>query len=335
MVMSTWKFIRGCNGLPQACIFTNKLLKKRLAKHGYFKQPHTPGLWRHNSHQIWFNLAVNDFGIKFIGKGNLQHLYDALQKETYDIVEDLAGELYCGIILKRNYDSVYVDLSMPKYIMKLLTCYAHPTPDRPLHSPFLHNLIMYDKDTQAPTPTDYSPLLDNASKKCIQQIICSYLYYVRDVNLTILMALSDIAIQQAAPTENTKKQVNQFLDYMWIHPDVKIRYRASDMILNFHSNALYVSAPCACSHAGGYFILGSLPGNGNPIKLNGAIHNTCTILKLIAASTAEAELGAFSLNAQEPKVLCLTLDKLGHPQPPTPIHSDNTTTVDIVNNTIK
>ena len=31
----------------------------------------------------------------------------------------------------------------------------------------------------------------------------------------------------------------------------------------------------------------------------------------------------------------LTLDELGHPQPPTPIHIDNSTTVGIVNNTVK
>jgi hypothetical protein len=36
-------------GLPQAGILANKLLKLRLACHGYFKQPHTPGLWKHLS----------------------------------------------------------------------------------------------------------------------------------------------------------------------------------------------------------------------------------------------------------------------------------------------
>jgi hypothetical protein len=34
---------KGMYGLPQAEIFTNKLLKKHLAFHGYFNQPHTPG----------------------------------------------------------------------------------------------------------------------------------------------------------------------------------------------------------------------------------------------------------------------------------------------------
>jgi hypothetical protein len=36
---------KGMHGLPQAGILANKLLKEQLARHGYFKQPHTPGLW--------------------------------------------------------------------------------------------------------------------------------------------------------------------------------------------------------------------------------------------------------------------------------------------------
>jgi hypothetical protein len=120
---------------------------------------------------------------------------------------------------------------------------------------------------------------------------------------------------------------------MGTHP---IQYHASDMILNVHSNASYLSAPHARSCAGDYLFLGSsLPVDGDPLKLNGAIHITCTILKLVAASTTEAELGALFLNAQEAKVLQLILLELGHPQPPTPIHIDNTTTIGIVNNTIK
>jgi hypothetical protein len=118
--------------------------------------------------------------------------------------------------------------------------------------------------------------------------------------------------------------VNQFLDYMWTHPDAIIRYRASDMILNVHSDALYLSALKACSHAGGYFFLSSIPQDGDPIKLNGAIHITCTIL-LVAASAAEGELGAHFLSAQKAKVLQLILPELGHPQPTTPIHIENTT----------
>ena len=131
------------------------------------------------------------------------------------------------------------------------------------------------------------------------------------------------------------QQVKQFLDYMWTHPDATIRFRASDMILNVHSDASYLSAPKARSRAGGYYFLGSLPKDNKPIKLNGAFFVLCTILRLVAASAAEAELGALFLNAKQAKIFKITLEEMGHPQPPTPVHIDNSTTVGIVNNTIK
>ena len=131
------------------------------------------------------------------------------------------------------------------------------------------------------------------------------------------------------------KKVNHFLDYMACNPRAVIRFYASDMVLNCHSDASYLTAPNARSRAGGHFFLGSIPRDGSPIFLNGAILTQCTILKCVAASAAEAELGALFLNAMEAKILRLTLAELGHEQPPTPIHVDNTTAVGIVNSTIK
>ena len=86
--------------------------------------------------------------------------------------------------------------------------------------------------------------------------------------------------------------VEQLLDYMHTNPDAVIRFRASDMILNLHSDANYLSAACGRSRAGGYFFLGSLPQNGKPIFLNGNIKITFEIIKIVAASAATAELGA-------------------------------------------
>ena len=116
-------------GLPQAGILANKLLRKRLARHGYFEQPHTPGLWKHTPRPIWFNLCVDDFGVKYIGDDNLKHLFAALRKETYEIVEDWSGDLYCGISLDWNYDKRYVDISMAKYVGKQLLRYDPVQPE--------------------------------------------------------------------------------------------------------------------------------------------------------------------------------------------------------------
>jgi hypothetical protein len=107
---------------------------------------------------------VDNFGIKYIGEDTLQHLYDSLRAEAYDIVKDRAG-------------NGYVDLSMPTYVMKQLTGYSHPTPIKPQHCPFAPNPITYSKNNQAPNPTNNSPLLDDASKKHIQQVVGSFLYY--------------------------------------------------------------------------------------------------------------------------------------------------------------
>jgi hypothetical protein len=160
---------KGIFGLPQAGILANKLLKKRLAKHGYFEQPHTPSLWKHESHPVWFNLAVDDFEIKYIGKEHLQHLYDPLKQETYDIVEERTGNLYCSINLKWNYDKGYIDLAIPQYVMNQLTRYAHPTPNKPQHCPYSPNPITYRKDNQAPylpmkVPSS-TPRVKNASNR--------------------------------------------------------------------------------------------------------------------------------------------------------------------------
>ncbi len=221
-------------GLPQAGILANKLQKKCLPKHSYFEQPHTPGLFSHEFHPIWFNLAVNNFGIKYIRENTLQHLYYSLRAEAYNIDEDHAGDLYCGINLKWNYAKGYVDLSIPKYIMKQPTRYSHPVPLKPQHCPFAPNPVTHGKNNQAPNPTNHSPLLDDAGKKRIQQVVGSFLYYARAVDPTILMALSGIPTQQSAPTKNTTRQVDRFLGYMWTHPEAVIRYRALDMVLNVH-----------------------------------------------------------------------------------------------------
>jgi hypothetical protein len=83
------------------------------------------------------------------------------------------------------------------------------------------------------------------------------------------------------------------------------------------------------------FFMVSLPTDEKPIKLNGAFHMLCSILRFVVVSAAEAELGALFLNCQEGMIFKRTLEDMGHPQPKIPIHCDNTTAVGIANNTIK
>ena len=325
---------RGMYGLPQSGILANKLLKERLEVHGYHEVEHTPGLFYHETRPIWFTLVVDDFGVKYVGKRHAEHLMKVLS-EFYEMEEDWLGKLYCGITLDWNYEKGYVDTSMPNYVAKQLTRYRHKAPKRPQNCPYDPPPRVYGKKSQEMPKEKASPPVSAEEKKYIQQVVGSFLYYARAIDMTILHALSAIAAEQSSPTERTLQRVRQFLDYMHTHPNAVIRFRSSDMILNVHSDASYLTASRARSRAGGYFFLGSLPKNGKPIKLNGNVAITCAILKLVAASAAEAELGALFLNAQEARIIRLTLAEMGHPQPPTPIHVDNTTAVGIVNNTIK
>ena len=143
-----------------------------------------------------------------------------------------------------------------------------------------------------------------------------------------------MATQQSAPTENTDQDVKHFLDYCATHPDAKIRFFASKMILQVHSDASYMNETKARSTASGHYFLGNNIKSGKPIVLNGAIHTLCKIIG-VAASAAEAELGSLFLNTQETVKLRISLQDLGHTQPPTPIHTDNTISTGIIHKPIK
>eukprot|EP00956_Cyclotella_meneghiniana_P026598 scaffold57892_cov40-Cyclotella_meneghiniana.AAC.1 len=223
---------------------------------------------------------------------------------------------------------------MSGYIKKLLQRFQHEL-RKAQHSPYKCAPKAYGKDAQLPLPLDESPKIDKKRVTRIQQIIGAILYYARCVDITLLMSLSTIAHEQTKATENTELSVTQILDYCATHPNAKIRFRASAMILNIHSDASYLNAPNARSRIGGHYFLGWLPIDNQPIKLNGAIHVISTILKFVAASAAEAELGALFVNAKEGCIIRLILHELGHPQPPTPIHCDNSTAAGIANNTVK
>jgi hypothetical protein len=146
-------------GLPQAIILANKLLQQRLGRHSYFEVQHTPGLWKHISHPIWFNLCVNNFGVKYISNENLKYLVAALSTETYEVVKDWVSDLYCGINLEWIYVKRWVDIAMHVYAIKNLTRYNHHLPLKPQHCPYTLNPITYGKDNQATTPSNTSSLL--------------------------------------------------------------------------------------------------------------------------------------------------------------------------------
>ena len=87
------KIRKGIPGLKQAGRIANDQLKAHLAQFGFAPVPRTPTLWKHDTKPIFLSLVVDDFGVKYIGKENADHLIQALQK-LYTIFIDWTGSLF-------------------------------------------------------------------------------------------------------------------------------------------------------------------------------------------------------------------------------------------------
>jgi hypothetical protein len=166
------------------------------------------------------------------------------------------------------------------------------------------------------------PPLNKEETKYVQAVAGTLLYYGRAVYSTILTSLNSLATKQAKLTQKTMETVKQSLDYCVTQEEAIITYSASKMILNVHSDAGYLNEKKACSQAGGHFFLSN---NDTSPPNNGAILTNATIIKAVMSSAAEAELGALYLNAKEATYLRQILQEMGHPQPLTPIQTNNMT----------
>ena len=65
-------------GLPQARKLANDKLIKELAVKGFEPTNHTPGLWKHKTRPVKFALVVDNFGIKYTLKEDIEILLNML-----------------------------------------------------------------------------------------------------------------------------------------------------------------------------------------------------------------------------------------------------------------
>ena len=121
------------------------------------------------------------------------------------------------------------------------------------------------------------------------------------------------------------------MDYMATYPESIIRFYASDMILSVDSDAAYLVLPKAKSRIAGFYYLTDRDSS----YYNSPILVVCKTLKNVVASAAEAETGGLFLNGQEIVNLRYILTSLNHPQPPTPLKTDNTTSTGFVHANIR
>ena len=150
----------------------------------------------------------------------------------------------------------------------------------------------------------------------------------------MLVALGRLASRQSKATEKVAEDMHMFLDFAATNPDAKLRYKRSKMILHGHSDASYLNEPHARSRSAAHFFMSGDPTD-DKVMHNGGVLTVSGILKHVMSSAAEAETGALFVTCKEGTLCRYTLQDMGHPQPATPITTDNTTAAGIANRTVK
>ena len=229
---------------------------------------------------------------------------------------------------------------MPGYIEKTLQCFGYKSPANSEDIPHGYAQPMFGAKQYLLPLTNHS-LLNNAKKNASRKLLA--LCYTMHERSTVHTSSSQhhsgttgICNQEHA------KAINKLLDYCALHPSSMIQYYASNMVLWVDSNASYLTAPKARSQAAGFHYLRVKPtsatmGPGKVIPpMNGAVHyvmseqctKSCQVLQ-------RQNLAVFFTMEKAAYPMQITLEELGHVQPPTPMQTNNSTATGIANNNIK
>ena len=93
IVSDGWVYLgilKGMYGMKETGKIAHDELVKHLAPYGYKPARHKPGYWKHDNKPSSFALCVDDFGIKYTNKQDLDHLQQAL-KDKYNIKKNFTG----------------------------------------------------------------------------------------------------------------------------------------------------------------------------------------------------------------------------------------------------
>ena len=116
---------------------------------------------------------------------------------------------------------------------------------------------------------------------------------------------------------------HQLLDYLATHPDAAVWDHTSDMILDFDTDASYLSELGVKGRATDYYYM----TNKDEKEFNNvAIDVLSTIIKHVMYSASEAETGALYYICKHVILYILTLQEMGQPHSdPIPVTTDNNT----------
>ena len=148
---------------------------------------------------------------------------------------------------------------MPEYVEEALRSFQHKPITKAQNSSHPWVKPLFGQKLQLTEPEDTSELLNPKEVNIIQKIIRNFYYYARAVDHTMLVALDELATNQTVglATRHVAEDVNRLLNYTATHPNAKIKYHASEMVLHIDSDASYLLVRQARSRVGGHHYLSS------------------------------------------------------------------------------
>ena len=135
---------KGMYGIHQAGILAQQQQEQRLNQHGYYQSDIIPGFWTYESRPILFTLVVDDFGVKYVGKVQVDHLMSIL-KQHHELESNWTGAKYIGLIIEWYNLHKKILISMPKYANKALERIASDSSQTTKCTPPIHATPIWSK----------------------------------------------------------------------------------------------------------------------------------------------------------------------------------------------
>ena len=129
---------------------------------------------------------------------------------------------------------------MPNYINNARTRFNHPLPCRPQHSPHQYIPPVYGAKQQFAHKEPPHYPFTKAQETYVSEVAGTFLHYAREIDSTMLPAVSTIATHQTtAAFQLLKSKIDHLLDYAATYPDVQLKFIVSEIHLWVNSDASY------------------------------------------------------------------------------------------------
>ena len=116
-------------------------------------------------------------------------------------------------------------------VQKQLAKYKQPPPKIPQNYLFQPNPVYCGKQLDTILHKEPSSFMDKDEKIYIQQVVGSFLYYARAIDMTILLALSNIESKRADPTEKLRRECAPIIRLHGYAP----RYKNTTSGIRYHT----------------------------------------------------------------------------------------------------